>query len=332
MAVRIVVLCLALLLAVPSESRARDCRRLDVPFVSDGGYRNACALGALSSVAGYWGVGLTVKELAGALVAPGRYTTTPEIIALARGVKLWAWPYRGDMADLENKVRQGVPLLVLLDFGFRRLSIPHYAVVTGFDYRRPVIYFHSSWKNNSFLTPAAFERCWARAGRLAFVIAPPDRVSFPLTAVQANDLGIFLSRENRFGEATRFFEQALARENHFLYRFNLACALDAQGEKEKARHLYAEIISENGFAPAGNNLAELILEEDPAEAEKLAREALARDPERGAYYLDTLGRALIARGRIEEGRAAIMEALEQARLDFPELAASIEKRLVSDGP
>ncbi|OPZ91292.1 MAG: Tetratricopeptide repeat protein [candidate division TA06 bacterium ADurb.Bin417] len=258
---------------------------------------------------------------------PGKALTMIDLTGLARDRGLWACPAEGDLPRLLERVARGYPAVALLNFGVGPWSIPHYVVVTGYDLKRPVIYFHSTWRRDSFLSPKSFQRFWKRGGSLWLTMAPPDEIRFPLSPEEANQLGVFHLETGRPEAAAAAFQQALAGREAYLYRFNLAVALERSGRKDEAERTYRQVLAVHPFGPAFNNLAELRLKNDPGEAEKLARQALENDPDRRAYYLDTLGLALLKGGQPEAAREQLEMALAAAERDYPELAGLIRGHL-----
>lgn len=95
-----------------------------------------------------------------------------------------------------------------------------------------------------------------------------------------------------------------------------AAELEAQfGEPDKAIAAYRallELLPEN--ADIRNNLAGLLLERDPPEALRLAREAQGMAPQ-SAPVLDTLGWILVQQGNVDEGLKFLREAQSRAGLD-----------------
>lgn len=299
--------------------------RLKVPYHRGPKGNYACGAAALEMVADYWHQRPAEKALPAA--APQKALTLIDLIRLANARGIWAYPVEGDLPALLKSVAQGYPAVALLNFGLGPFSIPHYVVVTGYNLKRPVIYFHSNWKRDSFLSPASFQHYWKRGGSLWLTLAPPGDIKFPLDPKQANSLGIFHLEADQPETAVEYFKRALAGEETYLYRFNLAVALERSGRKAEAEQAYRQVLAVHPFGPAFNNLAELRLESDPGEAEKLARQALENDPDRRAYYLDTLGLALLKGGRPEAAREEFEAALAAAGKDYPELAELIRGHL-----
>lgn len=311
-------------------SVSSEAIQIHVPYVGDGGVKNGCGLAALAMAANYWGQDLTVGELRKEVSRPKTPISSLELIRLAGRHDLWAYPYRGSIPDIKTKLQAGVPLITLLNFGLGPLSITHYGVITGFNPNKKVICFHTTWKKDSFLSVSVFDFFWSRTEYTCLLVIPPEKINFSLTSKEYNSLGLFYLGKDKPAKAAECFLNALKLEDYFLYRFNLAVCREKEGRKEEAKELYREVAVKNDFGPAYNNLAEIILEEDTWEAENLTRKAISSDPSRQAYYLDTLGRALILQGKVDEGREALRKALQEAWNNFPELVPLIEEHLNSE--
>ena len=312
----------------PAHSSAQPVR-LTVPYVTSS-QKNACGPAVLAMVSGYWEKNCSLNDFFVRRNGSNQPVSLAELARQANKQHFWAYGYAGDLDDLKAKAGAGLPVIVLLRFGFGPFGVNHYAVITGFDPDRPVFYFHSTWQKDSFLSEKTFVYFWRRAGNSCLLVLPPEKIKFSLNAEQHNSLGVFYTGEGKTEQAVQAFQAAVDRENLVLYRFNLAGALVRSGKKEQAREVYRAIIKESEFGPACNNLAELMLGEDRevlAEAEELARKALKIDPDRSAYYLDTLGRILVRQVRNREGREALQKALDEARKSFPEIVPEIEAHL-----
>ncbi len=96
--------------------------------------------------------------------------------------------------------------------------------------------------------------------------------------------------------------------------FYLASLRDELGQTEEAKRLYREVLTEDaGHVASLNNLAVLLIEQQPRKALSLARRAAELAPEAG-YVIDTLGMAFLADG--QNGEA--IDALERANQLTPD--------------
>jgi len=93
----------------------------------------------------------------------------------------------------------------------------------------------------------------------------------------------------------------------------LGALYDAQGKKAEARNMYEKTLEVNpDFAPAANNLAYMLLQQDenPDRALELARRAKARLPN-DPNVSDTLGLALIRKGLYSSAISELNEAAQK---------------------
>ena len=76
--------------------------------------------------------------------------------------------FKGDKNTLKNYISKGVPVIILVDFGFLFASVPHYLVVFGFD--EMGFYAHTGYKAEKFYSFEELDRIWRRMGRVGLAI------------------------------------------------------------------------------------------------------------------------------------------------------------------
>ena len=150
-------------------------RVTDVPFVAQRSQKD-CGAAALAMVAGYWGVSLTLDEIAAA--HPGRQErglTAGELRDLARARGLHAYVVRGEPADLRAEIERGRPLIVGLAKPYGRQRVQHFEVLVGLDGPgRRVLSLDPAqgWRENSL---QGFAEEWGPAQQILLVVFPADR-------------------------------------------------------------------------------------------------------------------------------------------------------------
>lgn len=144
-----------------------------VPFIPQA--TQQCGPAALAMVLRYWGAEVDVEELGRALVLPsagGALTLELEFQARRRGFRARA--VRGTLDVARRELRQGRPLIVFQDLGAGVISVPHFAVLVGFDDRAEVVVLHSGTTAFHILSYDAFRRTWEAQRGWTLLVTRPD--------------------------------------------------------------------------------------------------------------------------------------------------------------
>jgi len=281
-------------------------------------------------IANYYGHRATQDEIAAAIHERGlRGVLTTDLAEHAQRLGFWARAYRGNSADLRQKLAAGAPLILHTQFGER----DHFLVAIGADQFNRTITVHTDARPALTLSQDEFLRRWERSGRWTLLVCPPERANWRLNADEHNSLGVFLERTGRhMAAAGRYQLAAQIEPQNATFHFNLGNAFLKQklfAEAAAAFRRAADLAPDN--ADALNNLAwawcELGANLDEAAA--LCRRAAALRPSQRAYYLDTLGSVLLRQGKRDEARAAFQEALDATTDRQSVLRETIRKRLAS---
>jgi hypothetical protein len=117
---------------LPPFSPPSGTARLDhVPFFPQVDYQ--CGPASLAGILNYYGKKVTPEQVAAAIFRPKiRGTVTLDMVLYAREQGLSADWYDGSVDDLVRAMNEGVPLIVMVDFGFFRISKNHFMVVVGY--------------------------------------------------------------------------------------------------------------------------------------------------------------------------------------------------------
>ncbi len=145
-----------------------------------------CGPACVAAVAAYWGVGLAEfkAKCPGAL----ENTTGQDLKALAESLGLRAFAFQGSFADLQDNLRQGRPLIVMItmppDPGLRRAGLvgalalalsehvphpTHWVVVVGLASSKDII-VHDPSTGLLQIKAAAFQEWWRRMNNLCVLI------------------------------------------------------------------------------------------------------------------------------------------------------------------
>jgi len=317
---------LALLLLAGCSTLPAPRLALDVPFVAQ--KPQYCGPAVLAMVANYYGQHATQDDIAAAIYQRGlRGVLTTDLAEHAQHLGFWARAYRGDLGDLRQKMADGVPLILHTRFGER----DHFLVAVGADKFNQTFTVHTDTRPGLELPQEELLRHWERGGRWTLLVCPVERVTWSLSAVEHNDLGVHLERRGQYMAAAGHYKLAAELQpRNAVFHFNLGNAFLKQklfAEAAAAFRRAADLAPDN--ADALNNLAwawhELGANLD--EAAVLCRRAAALRPTHRAYYLDTLGSVLLRQGKRDEARAAFQEALAATTDRQSALRATIQQHL-----
>jgi tetratricopeptide (TPR) repeat protein len=174
-----------------------------------------------------------------------------------------------------------------------------------------------------------FLRWWDRAGHWTLLVCPPNRMTWPLSADEHNDLGLYFEHAHRLTDAAQHYQAALdLRPDNPYFALNLGNALRKQGKLREAAAAFARA---PGNADALNNHADILCElgEQLDEAAAMCRRAVELLPGHRAYYLDTLGSVLVKQGKKPEAITAYEQARAATTARQASLRAGIQRRLAA---
>jgi len=285
-----------------------------VPFVRQ--HRDGCGPAALASVAAYYHLPVTQEQIADEVFLPSiGATLTIDLQRCARDHGLWCHSGRGTLADVRTWLDRGVPVIALLRLGALNGRRHHYVVATGYHARRGYVIAHTGHLSNRPIAFERFEQELADAGGWHLAACPPERVAWPLSAEGHNDLGLLLERQGKLADAVAEYQRAIkADPGKPVFHFNLGNVLAASGDAPGAERAYRKAIAiRPAFADAHNNLASVLLDVGRChEAYRVARRAVEIDGPRAAYYLDTLGRVLVALKSYDAAERTFRRAMKEA--------------------
>jgi ABC-type bacteriocin/lantibiotic exporter with double-glycine peptidase domain len=140
-----------------------------VPFVEQA--REQCGPAALSSVLGYHGLDVSpeaVAETAYNEKLKGSLITDLE--NFARALDFQTRSGRGTLEGLRSQIREGKPVIVLVDLGRWFVTQPHYLVVFG--YSAEGLIAHDGEKPSRLFGYADFDKIWEKMGRPYLLVHP----------------------------------------------------------------------------------------------------------------------------------------------------------------
>lgn len=130
-----------------------------VPFYPQEDYQ--CGPASLAGVLNYWKVAATPSSIAQEIFSPSaKGTLTIDMLLYAEKMGLKASQYSGGMDDLKSRVREGYPLVVLVDYGFWVYQVDHFMVVIG--YNDDGVIVNSGGSEKLFVSNKDFLNTWQR--------------------------------------------------------------------------------------------------------------------------------------------------------------------------
>lgn len=102
-----------------------------VPFYPQVSFQ--CGPASLAGVLNYLGEGVTPDEIAEAVFRRDiRGTVTLDMVLYARKKGFFAEWYNGSADDIQRSIDEGVPLIIMVDFGLAFVRKNHFMVVVGY--------------------------------------------------------------------------------------------------------------------------------------------------------------------------------------------------------
>ncbi len=142
---------------------------LSVPFFSQDAYQ--CGPVSLAEVFNFWGDKVTPGEIAGDIFKSRlKGTLSMDMLLYPRRAGFSTSAYKGGMDDLRDKIRNGYPLIVLVDFGFYVIEKNHFMVIVG--YNSNGVFAHSGKEKEKFFTYSELQRIWKKTDYWTLLIKP----------------------------------------------------------------------------------------------------------------------------------------------------------------
>lgn len=141
-----------------------------VPFVKQ--KNNFCGPAAMASVMQFYGDDVSQEEVAGEIYMPkleGALISDMENYARDRGYEVKA--VNGSMESLRSAIDEGSPVILLVDRGVWRVSVPHYYVAYGYIETEQAIILHTGDEGGSEIGYDELDSEWKKMNRLMLVIS-----------------------------------------------------------------------------------------------------------------------------------------------------------------
>jgi predicted double-glycine peptidase len=137
----------------------------EIPFLAQETYQ--CGPAALAMVIDYWygktnaGKWTTPEEIASSVYSPSaRGVLGLDLELHAKKLGFSTEQYTGTMHDLNEKIDQGIPPIILVDNGFSLFKAHHFMVVTG--YTPDGLIVNTGTDQNRFLPTEELDRVWKK--------------------------------------------------------------------------------------------------------------------------------------------------------------------------
>lgn len=233
-----------------------------VPFFAQDLYQ--CGPAALATVLQVSGITVTPADMVPLVFVPGREGSFQvEMLAATRSLGRLAYRLTPTLEALFSEVAAGRPVLVLQNLSLAWYPRWHFAVVKGFDVQAGRIVLNSGLIENYSMAVTTFERTWARSEHWAMLVLSPGEM--PVKAEPAAYFSAVSSFEhnNAPAFAAAAYVSGLQRwpseinlrmgYGNLLYQLRLLAEAHTQ---------FSAVISDNPrYAPAHNNLAQIMLEQ-----------------------------------------------------------------------
>jgi Tetratricopeptide repeat/Peptidase_C39 like family len=219
-----------------------------------------CGPAAFATALGWSGLATRQDALASEVFTPGREGTLGhDLLGAARRHGRLAVPV-ADLTSLLGELAAGHPVLVLQNLGLAWYPQWHFAVAVGYDLSTNELALRSGDKRRRMVALDTFSRTWARAGRWALVVLPPDQLPASGNETLVLSAAAGLERVGRFDEVALAYDAILRRWpgslGALIGRGNARYAL---GDLAGAEAAYRAALQHHpGAAVAWNNLADVL--------------------------------------------------------------------------
>jgi len=238
----------------------------NVPFFAQELYQ--CGPAALAMLLGASGIPVTPERLVPLVYVPEREGSFQvEMIATTRSFGRLAYRITPTLENMLSEVAAGRPVLVLQNLAFKWYPRWHFAVVKGYDLTRRTITLNSGQIENYTMRLATFERTWARAEHWGVLALEPGSMPIQVEPTTYFTALAAFGRNNDPAQVSRAYESGLQRwpddRNLLMGIGNLLYSeklLDASAERFRNLLAYHP-----DYAPAHNNLAQILLEQGQRE-------------------------------------------------------------------
>lgn len=147
----------------------------DVPFYRQEDFQ--CGPAALATVVNYWRARLEMgNPVAPESIAQEIYSPTAKGV-LGMDLELYgkrhgfsANQYSGSLSDLRKSIDQGIPPIIMVDYGLLSIQLNHFIVITG--YTAKGVLANTGREENQSIGERRLESIWKKTGYWTLVLKP----------------------------------------------------------------------------------------------------------------------------------------------------------------
>lgn len=280
----------------------------------------SCGAGSLATVLQHYGDTTSMQDWDASLPKTHGGVLTVDLIIPARKKGFDARIVTGDRATVENELRAGHPVILMLkviDALGRQYDFFHYIVADGIDTDRNLIRTQFGDGKARWVKFERLEKAWDGGSHTAILIKPHDAIEESLRAAVA------LEDAGKVADAAGKYREILAQHpDSQLAWTNLGNAESQLGHAKEAEEAFRRALPSRD---AMNNLAWLLYQQKRySEAESFARKAVAEPGPDSYMVLDTLARILAAEGDCHGAATTFKQAIDSVPAAHPNERAAIE--------
>jgi tetratricopeptide (TPR) repeat protein len=286
---------------------------IDAPFVRQ--EKAYCGPAALASVFAFWGKPQSQEKIAQAIFSNDlKGVLNIDLERYAKDNGFWAKAYTADIEELKDRLKTGMPVIVMQKLRPFVLNRYHYTVVVGFDESKKIFIEHTGQQANAVRSYNGFKRNWYQAGNWMLEIMPLEKADEDVSLEENVELGVLLEKQGNWDASLKRYYDAL-KENAKtpMAFFNIGNVYLRIGHLEEAEESYRKAIElKKDFPDCYNNMACLFIrKKDFQKAHIFADKALAFPSEKRFYYLDTKAQIFYAQSKFEDAIDTYYKALSQ---------------------
>ena len=142
----------------------------NVPFYPQETWQ--CGPSSLAAVFTFWGSEVSPADIAAGIYSQEAKGTLDMDMVFYSEKKGWKTrQYQGGREDIRKEINSGIPLVVLVDYGFWIYQQHHFMVVIGYDENS--IIAHSGKERNKMIPWENFLRTWEKTKFWTLRVTPP---------------------------------------------------------------------------------------------------------------------------------------------------------------
>jgi len=147
----------------------------DVPFIQQDDFQ--CGPSALAMVINYWdikmgtGRNISLEKIIEDIYSPtARGVLGLDLEIYARKMGFATQRYAGSIDDVKRRINEGIPLILLVDYGISSYQRNHFLVTTG--YIKGAIIVNSGRRKHEIIHEEKFKRIWKKTDFWTLLIRP----------------------------------------------------------------------------------------------------------------------------------------------------------------